>query len=126
MTQGQRIHQMRKSRRYTLEYIADMLGTTKQCIYKYENDIVKTIPTEKMQKLALLLGCTPQWLMDGTGDNSPEAVSPEPPRDASDDNLHLYRDIVSIMLHMNHPELESLKDFAQFIVARRTEEKQPQ
>ena len=60
---GTRIYEERKRLKLSQEYVAEFLHTTKQAVYKYENGIVKNIPTEKIEKLAQLFGVTPQYLI---------------------------------------------------------------
>jgi transcriptional regulator with XRE-family HTH domain len=72
LTQGQRIRKLRLEKRYTQEYLAKMLCTTKQAIYKYEADIVTNIPPQKFLLLAQLLGTTPEALK-GAPDGAPAA-----------------------------------------------------
>ena len=63
MDTGARIRTLREKNKMTQEALAGILGTTKQTIYKYENDIIASIPPEKVEKLAAALGCTPAYLM---------------------------------------------------------------
>lgn len=129
-TQGQRIRQLRREKRYTMEYLAQMLGTTKQSIYKYENDILRNIPADKLRQLALLLGCTPAWLQgfdSGAGSaaaapglSADAAAVPADASDASPEALRLYRDLTDTLLRLTPAELRSMMDFAQFLLARRT------
>ena len=63
MSIGTRIYEERKRLNLSQEYVAEFLHTTKQAVYKYENGIVKNIPTEKIEKLAQLFGVTPQYLI---------------------------------------------------------------
>lgn len=60
---GKRIKELRRSKRMTLEELADIIGTSKQTINRYENGIITNIPSEKIVSLANALGTTPQNLM---------------------------------------------------------------
>ena len=40
-----------------------MVGTTKQTIFKYENNIVTNIPSDKVEKIAAALGVSPADLL---------------------------------------------------------------
>ena len=48
MTIGERIKNLRLKNNYTLDEIADKLGTSRQTIFKYENNIVTNIPSDKI------------------------------------------------------------------------------
>ena len=63
MTIGKRIRQERLNRGLSQEELAKFLSTTKQAIYKYENEIVTNIPMDKIEKLAELFNTTPSYLM---------------------------------------------------------------
>lgn len=69
MTIGERIKKLRKERKLTLEELASKVNTTAQTIYKYENNIITNIPSDKIELLALNLNSTPSHLM---GWDSPE------------------------------------------------------
>ena len=46
-----------------MEELFKKLGTTKQTIYKYENDIVTNIPSDRMEALSKVLQCSPAYIM---------------------------------------------------------------
>lgn len=46
MTKGTIIKSLRKAKKLTQTELADMIKTTKQNIYKYENDIITNIPSD--------------------------------------------------------------------------------
>ena len=71
MTIGKRIRQERLHRGLSQEELAKFLSTTKQAIYKYENEIVTNIPMDKIEKLAELFNTTPSYLM-GWEDSTPD------------------------------------------------------
>ena len=52
MTIGQRIKFARESKNMTLDEVAKRCNTTKQTIFKYENEIVTNIPYDKMVLLS--------------------------------------------------------------------------
>ena len=62
MSVGQRIKAAREKRDLTLEEVAKRCETTKQTIYKYENDIVTNIPYEKIVLLSKALDVSPSYL----------------------------------------------------------------
>ena len=48
---------------YTLEELANMIGTSRQNVFKYENGIISNIPSDKIEALAKALKTTPAYLM---------------------------------------------------------------
>ena len=58
----------------TLEEVAKLCGTTKQTIYKYENEIVTKIPYDKIELLANALGTTPSYLFGWEQKNSTDKM----------------------------------------------------
>ena len=64
MSIGKKIRELRESRNMSLEDVARMCGTTRQAIYKYENEIVTNIPYDRIILLAKALNTTPSQLFD--------------------------------------------------------------
>ena len=62
LTKGERIRIRRKELGLTLEELAQMTGTIKTTIYKYEHGKVDQIPPARMEALAKALRTTPAWL----------------------------------------------------------------
>ena len=85
MAIGERIKQARERKDMTQDQVARMLNTTKQTIFKYENNIVTNIPYEKIILLSKVLDVSPSYLFDwkekeqssGVGGLSLEGVSQE-------------------------------------------------
>ena len=69
MTIGQRIKKERQQLNLSQDEVAKYIGSTKQAIYKYENEIVTNIPIDKVAKMAELFGTTPAFLMGWTIEN---------------------------------------------------------
>ena len=62
MTIGQRIRAARERKDMTLEEVASRCNTTKQTIFKYENEIVTNIPYDKIVLLSKALSVSPSYL----------------------------------------------------------------
>ncbi|MBR1738180.1 MAG: helix-turn-helix domain-containing protein [Firmicutes bacterium] len=60
---GERIKLLREKNKMTQEELANILKTTKQNIYKYENGIVTNIPSDKIEIMSKKFGCSPAYLM---------------------------------------------------------------
>ena len=63
MTKGQRIKYLREKKNLTQVELAKLLETTKQTISKYEKDIVTNIPSDRIEKLAVVLNSTPEYIL---------------------------------------------------------------
>ena len=66
---GDRIKNLRESLKITQSELANHLNTTKQTIYKYENNIVTNIPIDKIEKLSDILKTSPAYLMGWDDEN---------------------------------------------------------
>ena len=64
MSIGTKIRELREARKMSLEDVAKLCGTTKQTIYKYENEIVTNIPYDRIILLAKALNTNPSQLFD--------------------------------------------------------------
>ena len=62
MTIGQRIKLARERKDMTLDEVAKRCNTTKQTIFKYENEIVTNIPYDKIVLLSNALEVSPSYL----------------------------------------------------------------
>ena len=62
MSVGQRIKAARERKDLTLDEVARRCETTKQTIFKYENEIVTNIPYDKIVLLSKALDVTPSYL----------------------------------------------------------------
>lgn len=60
---GERLRSMRAEHGYSLEYIAERVGVTRQTLSRYETGVIKNIPAEAMEKIATVMGTTPAELM---------------------------------------------------------------
>lgn len=70
MSVGLRIRTARENKNLTLEEVAKRCETTKQTIFKYENEIVTNIPYDKIVLLSKALDVSPSYLF-GWEENSP-------------------------------------------------------
>ncbi len=66
---SEKIKELRKAKRMTLEELAAAVGTSKQTIHRYENGVISNIPHDKIEALALALDTTPPALMGWKSDN---------------------------------------------------------
>lgn len=59
MSVADRLKEFRIKSDLTLQEAGDLVGTTKQNLYKYENGIITNIPIDKIEKLAEIYNTTP-------------------------------------------------------------------
>lgn len=75
MKTGERIKEIRKSRKLSVEYVADKLGVSPSTVYRYENSSISKIPIDVIDSLCGILGVSTGELMGNT-------VTPEEKEDA--------------------------------------------
>ena len=63
MTMGERIRILRKQHRMSMEELGSMIGVGKSAILKYENGQVENLPRSTIEKMAILFGVSPAYLM---------------------------------------------------------------
>ena len=63
-----KLKELRKAKRMTLEELADEIGTSRQTIHRYENGVITNIPPDKVVSLAKALDTTPAYLMGWEAD----------------------------------------------------------
>lgn len=74
MNLSEKIRYLRIQKGMTQAELAEKLNTTKQTIGKYENQVVKNLPLNRIQELADALDTTPAYLM-GWGEEKPADAS---------------------------------------------------
>lgn len=93
---GERIKQLREANSLTQEELARRLETSKQTIYKYENQVITNIPSDKIELLAKIFNVSPIYLMGWENKNS-KAENSYPLSDREYTHITKYRklDIIS-------------------------------
>ncbi len=64
-----KLRELRKKKGMSLEEVAEMIGTSRQTVHRYETGVISNIPHDKIVALARALGTTPSILM-GWDENS--------------------------------------------------------
>lgn len=77
-TMGERIRQLRMQHDMSMEDLGSRLGVGRSAIFKYENGQVENLPRSTIQKMSIIFGVSPSYLMcfDEWDENS-EALSDE-------------------------------------------------
>ncbi len=83
MTVGDRIKKQREMLGISQTELASKVKSSKQTLYKYENNIITNIPSDKLELIADILGVSPAYLMGWMEDN------------AIDDNAEMIPDLLS-------------------------------
>ena len=68
---SKKIKELRKEQGLSLEQLAELVGTSRQTIHRYENGIIANIPHEKIEALAEALRTTPASLMGWDDEEKP-------------------------------------------------------
>ena len=69
MTVGERIKLARETKNLSQTDLANACKISKQTLYKYENNIVTNIPSDKIEVIANYLSISPAYLMGWETDN---------------------------------------------------------
>ena len=69
MTVGERIKLARETKNLTQTDLANACKISKQTLYKYENNIITNIPSDKIEVIANYLSISPAYLMGWETDN---------------------------------------------------------
>lgn len=60
---GERIKKLREEKGISQTDLALKIGESKQTLYKYETGKITNIPSDKIEAIAIELGCSPAYLM---------------------------------------------------------------
>lgn len=73
MTVGERIKALREKHGISQVALADKIDVSKQSLYKYENNIITNIPSDKIEKIAEITNVSPAYIM-GWDSNESEVI----------------------------------------------------
>ena len=96
-TIGDRIKNARENKGITQTELGDKIGSTKQTVYKYENNIVTNIPLDKIESIASELNVSPAFIMGW-------------------DDRDTYREAVEVVNRMGRNDLEKLLKYVNGIL----------
>lgn len=63
ITVGDRIKEQRELNKMSQVELAEKIGVSKQTLYKYENNVITNIPSDKVEDIAKILDISPAYLM---------------------------------------------------------------
>lgn len=84
MTIGERIKEIRTSKKISVDYLAKELGVSKTTVYRYEDSTIEKIPINIFDRLCVLLDVTPAELMGNSSSNSDKPELPSEFQNARD------------------------------------------
>lgn len=117
MTVGERIKLARETKNLSQTDLANACKISKQTLYKYENNIITNIPSDKIEVIANYLSISPAYLMGWkeTDDTTDDTTS-QPTIDTSSIQYAAYQELEG-------ESDEVVKDVINFIKFRKSQEK---
>ena len=90
MTVGERIKELRTNLGLSQVDFADRINVSKQTLYKYENNIITNIPSDKIEAAARLGSVSPAYLMGwDSWDSAIKLISNEIKRTSDQTRLYI-------------------------------------
>lgn len=103
MTVGERIKELREKCGISQVALADKIDVSKQSLYKYENNIITNIPSDKIEKIAEITNVSPAYIMGWSEGHHLTTIA-----------AHLDTD------DLTQDELDDVASYIEFIKAKRT------
>ena len=104
---GKIIHERRKEKGYTLEYVGKLVGVSKSTVRKWETGYIENIKRENMVKLARVLDIHIGTLMGWDEKTSAKA-------EALSDN-----ELTALLKELSDDEILRLKDYIEYLLSKR-------
>lgn len=114
MTIGERIKRTREKCGLSQTELAEKIGVSKQTLYKYENNIVTNIPSNKIELLADKLGVSESYIM-GWEEEIESIDFVEVVNAMFDPDLKLFFEAVAEMRKQNEEKFKRLKSYMEFL-----------
>lgn len=99
--EGNRLKKLRERLGISQTDFAIKIGESKQTLYKYEHNITTNVPSDKIELMAEILGCSPAYLMGWEEKETPE----EEERAKRIRELYKYIDAETLEAAENDPQL---------------------
>lgn len=113
MTIGERIKTIREKSGMSQVAFADKINVSKQTLYKYENDLITNIPSDKIENIARIGNISPAYLMGWEDKDAPAISNKENPIAPQSLAAHFDGD------EYTEEELEEIRRFAEFVKNKR-------
>lgn len=125
MTIGERLKNLRLGKKLTLEDVGQALNITKQTLYKYENGIITNIPSDKIERLAVIYDVQPEYIMGWTQNKLNNSVCKLQETNSADEYNCTSRPI-TIAAHalddLDEEELEKVYEYIAFLKSKKKTE----
>ena len=72
---GERIRRLRKRLNVSVDKLAEYVGKDRATIYRYENGDIENLPANTLEKIALALKTTPEYLLGWKEDGEVEKMN---------------------------------------------------
>ena len=110
MTRGERLKELRNKIDRTLEEVGQTVNISKQNLYKYENDIITNIPSDKIEALASYYMVTPAYLMGW------EVERVEKGYNAKDEDGEYYAELRDVTKEASDQEIIEIIKYAKYLL----------
>ena len=111
---GDRIRKYRNLQGLSQTELADMIKVSKQTLYKYENNIITNVPSDKIEAIASIMNISPAQLMGW--EDSAEAIN----------NTPVQNDLLNNTVNqLNEHNLNKVIKYAQNLLAIQQMEEEP-
>ena len=105
MTVGERIRKIRQKNAVSQTDLANACKISKQTLYKYENDIITNIPSDKIELIADYFSISPAYIMGWT-----DSEIPYTSKDENTNNNFSNHEKKVINAYRNKPEMQPAVD----------------
>ena len=112
MTKGERIKALREAAGMSQTKMASRINVSKQTLYKYENDIVTNIPSDKIEAIAEVTGTTPAFIMGWQGADNHRSGKGQP-----DPDILYFENVLS---GLTAQEKKELLTYADYLISKRS------
>ena len=116
MISGNEFKELRRNKGLTLKDVAKVLNTSEQAVNKYELEIVRNIPLERIEAMAKLYEVSPAYIMGWDEDPSSSVANQVPDTDPAEDRLlKAFRGLNSIGKNEAVKRVEELAEIDRYI-----------
>lgn len=110
MSVGKRIKELREQHGMSQVDLADKLNVSKQTLYKYENDIITNIPSDKIEIAAKIFGVSPAYIMGWETSKGETSFANEENNDSSE-----AKKLLDIIMQLSTEDIAKLRAYIEFL-----------
>jgi transcriptional regulator with XRE-family HTH domain len=116
MTRGEKLKKLRKDVDRTLEEVGNAVNISKQNLYKYENDLITNIPSDKIEALAEYYMVSPSYIMGW------EIEKTETGYTINDGKDEMKIELIDATKDLTEKQIRELINYAKFIIQERSKD----